>query len=537
MTQNDVTPTTTAPGTQDEPPTADRPNRSTEGAGKPGPDRSMEGAGQSSPNRSTDGAGQGLDRGAGSGHGAEHDDLAGSADASGAGRATGATEANRAPGATVGTGAAGAPARPLRTRRLPVHWAWFVAAVTFVTIIGAAAFRSLPGLLIDPLHREFDWSRGTIGLAVSVNLALYGLTAPFAAALMDRFGIRRVVAVALTVIALGSGLTVWMTAAWQLLLCWGVLVGLGSGSMALAFAATVTNRWFIERRGLVTGILTAASASGQLIFLPLLAWIVEEHDWRPAAVTVALAALAVVPFVWLLLRDHPADVGLKPFGSEVFVEKPPPVPGAARRAVKVLLSAARTGPFWLLAGTFAICGASTNGLIQTHFVPAAHDHGMPITAAASLLAVIGVFDVVGTVASGWFTDRFDARRLLAVYYALRGISLLFLPMLLAFGGPSVRPPMIFFIVFYGLDWVATVPPTLALCREHYGEDSAIVFGWVLASHQVGAALIAFLGGVARDVFGSYDMVWYASGALCAVAALMALVIRKGRAMVPAVAGA
>lgn len=409
------------------------------------------------------------------------------------------------------------------TRR--IHRAWFVAAVTFVTIIGAAAFRSLPGLLIDPLNQDFGWSRGTISAAVSINLALYGLTAPFAAALMDRFGIRRVVAVALTMIAIGSGLTVWMTAAWQLLLCWGLLVGLGSGSMALAFAATVTNRWFTERRGLVTGILTAASASGQLIFLPLLAWIVETHHWRPAAVTVALAALAVVPFVWLLLRDHPADVGLKPYGAKEFVPKPPPARGAARRAITVLFSAARTGPFWLLAGTFAICGASTNGLIQTHFVPAAHDDGMPVTAAASLLAVIGVFDVVGTIASGWFTDRYDPRRLLAVYYALRGISLLFLPMLLGLG-PSVHPSMLFFIVFYGLDWVATVPPTVALCREQYGEDSAIVFGWVLASHQVGAALVAFLGGVARDVFGSYDMVWYASGALCAAAALMALVIRR-----------
>ncbi|MGC3002347.1 MFS transporter [Streptomyces sp. G35A] len=425
------------------------------------------------------------------------------------------------------------PASGREPTRARVHRAWFVAAVTFVTIIGAAAFRSVPGLFIDPLHDEFGWSRGTIGAAVSVNLALYGLTAPFAAALMDRYGIRRVVAVALTVIALGSGLTVWMTAAWQLLLCWGLLVGLGSGSMALAFAATVTNRWFTERRGLVSGILTAASASGQLIFLPVLSWIVTEHDWRPAAVTVALAALAVVPFVWLLLHDHPADVGLEPYGSEEFVPKPAPVPGAARRALTVLGSAVRTGPFWLLAGAFAICGASTNGLIQTHFVPASHDHGMPITAAASLLAVIGVFDVVGTVASGWFTDRFDARRLLAVYYALRGVSLLFLPLLLA---PTVHLPMVLFIVFYGLDWVATVPPTLALCREHYGDDSPIVFGWVLASHQVGAALVAFIGGVARDAFGSYDVVWIASGALCAAAALMSLVIRR-RPAAPALATA
>ncbi|MGW1953904.1 MFS transporter [Streptomyces sp. NPDC001920] len=412
---------------------------------------------------------------------------------------------------------------PPSPRRGRIHRAWFVAAVAFVTILGAAAFRSLPGLLIDPLHGEFGWSRGTIAAAVSVNLALYGLTAPFAAALMDRFGIRRVVAVALVLIALGSGLTVWMTAAWQLLLCWGLLVGLGTGSMALAFAATVTNRWFTERRGLVTGILTAASASGQLVFLPVMALMVDAGDWRPAAVTVALAALAVVPFVWLLLRDHPADVGLRPYGATEFVPKPAPVPGAARRAVRVLFSAARTGPFWLLAGTFAICGASTNGLIQTHFVPAAHDHGMPVPAAASLLAVIGVFDVLGTIASGWLTDRFEPRRLLAVYYALRGISLLFLPMLLF---PTIHLPMIFFIVFYGLDWVATVPPTIALCREQYGDDSAIVFGWVLASHQVGAALVAFLGGVARDVFGSYDIVWWASGALCAAAALMALVIRR-----------
>ncbi|MFI9026595.1 MFS transporter [Streptomyces sp. NPDC053560] len=409
------------------------------------------------------------------------------------------------------------------TRRRRPHRAWSVAAVTFLALVGAAGFASLPGLLIEPLHEEFRWSRGTIGFAVSVNLALYGLTAPFAAALMDRFGIRRVVAAALVVIAAGAGLTVGMTASWQLILYWGVLVGLGSGSMALAFAATVTGRWFAARRGLVTGILTAGGASGQLVFLPLLSWIVESHGWRPAAVTVTLTALAVVPLVWLLLRDHPADVGLAPYGAREFVPRPEPRRGAARRALKALADAARTGPFWLLAGTFAICGATTNGLVKTHFVPAAHDHGMPMTLAASLLAVIGVFDILGTVASGWFTDRFDSRRLLAAYYGLRGVSLMFLPMLLS---DAVHPPMLFFIVFYGLDWVATVPPTIALCREHYGEDAAIVFGWVLASHQVGAALIAFVGGLARDALGAYDPVWYASGALCALAVLMALVIRR-----------
>lgn len=432
-------------------------------------------------------------------------------------------ERDATPGpAAEGPAPAPAPVAPARSRP---HRAWWVAVVTFVTIVGAAAFMSVPGLLIEPLHQDFDWSRGTISLAVSVNLTLYGLTAPFAAALMDRFGIRRVVAVALIVIAAGSALTVTMTSSWQLILYWGVLVGLGSGSMALAFAATVTDRWFVARRGLVTGILTAAGASGQLVFLPLLSWMVEHHGWRPASVTVALTAAAVVPLVLLLLRDHPADVGVAPYGATEFVPKPPPLTGAARRTLGVLASAARTGPFWLLAGSFAICGASTNGLVKTHFVPAAHDHHMPVTTAASLLAVIGLFDIVGTIASGWFTDRFSPRRLLAVYYALRGLSLLFLPLLLNQSGASVQPPMIFFIVFYGLDWVATVPPTLALCREHYGENSAIVFGWVLAAHQTGAAVIAFVAGLARDAFGAYDVVWYASGGLCAAATLMVLVLR------------
>ncbi len=441
------------------------------------------------------------------------------------------TQTSPSPARTPAPGAGDSPAVQGRRPRVPMHRAWAVAAVTLVTIIGAAAFASLPGLLIDPLHTEFGWSRGMIGFAVSVNLALYGVTAPFAAALMDRFGIRRVVSCALLTISVGAGLTVFMTQVWQLVLCWGVLVGLGSGSMALAFAATVTNRWFVARRGLVTGILTAGGAAGQLVFLPLLSWITEHHGWRPAAGTVALAAVAVVPFVLVLLRDHPADVGLAAYGAAEFTPKPAPVTGAAGRALRALADAARGGTFWLLAGAFAICGASTNGLVKTHFVPAAHDHGLPVTTAASLLAVIGIFDIAGTVASGWFTDRLSPRRLLAMYYGLRGLSLMFLPMLFA---NSIHPSMVLFIVFYGLDWVATVPPTIALCREHYGENSAIVFGWVLAAHQIGAALVAYLGGVARDALGSYDVVWYTSGGLCAVAALLSLVVRHRPVPGPAV---
>ncbi len=413
--------------------------------------------------------------------------------------------------------------RVKRTRSQNLAWA--VAAVALVSIVGAAGFRATPGVLIEPLEQAFGWSRGTISAAVSINLVLYGLTSPFAAALMERFGMRRVVAGALLLVAAGSGLTVFMTASWQLMLLWGVLVGLGTGSMALAFVATFTNRWFVKHRGLVTGVLTAGGAAGQLVFLPLLASLVQAYDWRVAALTVAGSALLVVPLVLWLLRDDPADLGITAYGADP--DTPPAAPaastGAARRALGALRDAAKTRTFWLLAGGFAICGATTNGLVGTHFIPAAHDHGMPTTTAASLLALVGIFDIVGTIASGWLTDRFDPRWLLGVYYALRGLSLMLLPGLFA---ADPHPSMLVFILFYGLDWVATVPPTIALCRQHFGASGAIVFGWVFASHQFGAAGIALVAGLVRDSSGSYAAAFYGAGLLSLAATAMSLSITR-----------
>jgi MFS family permease len=406
-----------------------------------------------------------------------------------------------------------------------LHRAWMVAAVAFVATIGAAGFRSTPGVLINPLRQEYGWSVGTISAAVSINLILFGLTAPFAAALMERFGMRRVVAAALLLVSAGSGLTVFMRASWQLVLCWGVLVGLGTGAMAMSFVATVTGRWFVKHRGIVTGILTAGGATGQLAFLPLLANLTARYGWRTAALTVAGSALAVVPLVLAFLRNHPADVGLAAYGATEPAPPPAPGTGAARRALGALRDASRSGTFWLLAGGFAICGATTNGLIGTHFIPAAHDHGMPQTTAAGLLALVGLFDIAGTVASGWLTDRYDSRLLLGAYYGLRGLSLLVLPGLLA---ASLHPSMLVFVLFYGLDWIATVPPTIALCREQWGDAGPVVFGWVFASHQVGAALAATAAGVIRDRTGGYDLAFYVAGGLALVAALLSVRIARPR---------
>ncbi|MGY4649139.1 MFS transporter [Mycobacterium sp. URHB0021] len=414
-----------------------------------------------------------------------------------------------------------------RTPGTRIHWAWVVAAVSFVAILGAAGFRSVPGVMMNPLHHEFGWSHGVVGLAMSVNMTLFGLTAPFAAALMDRLGVRRVLTAALALIAAGSALSVTMTASWQLVLLWGVLVGVGTGAISMGFVATVANRWFEARRGLVTGVLTAASATGQLIFLPVVAEVTTRHGWRWASLIVAAAALSVVPLVVVFIRNHPHDKGLTPYGAMSAGQTatvPVAVPASSfHAAFDGLLLGARVPAFWLLAASFAICGMTTNGLIGTHFIPAANDHGMPTTVAAGLLATIGILDVAGTVFSGWLTDRVDPRLLLVVYYTGRGVSLLLLPSLLS---PHAEPSTWVFIVFYGLDWVATVPPTIVLCRNYFGTRSPVVFGWVFASHQLGAAVAAVGAGQLRDLQGNYDLAFYLASGLCFVAAVLCANVRK-----------
>ncbi|HET9422248.1 MAG TPA: MFS transporter [Nocardioides sp.] len=414
---------------------------------------------------------------------------------------------------------------PQRTRR--IHRAWFVAAITMGALVAAAGFRSSTGALLEPLEEDFGWSRATTSGAVTLNLVLYGVTAPFAAALMERFGIRRVVVASLTLVAVGSGLTLVMTQAWQLWLLWGLAVGVGTGAIALVFGAIVANRWFVRHRGLVMGIFSAAGASGHLIFLPAIAHVADGPGWRYASAIVTAFALALVPLVLLLMRDSPADVGTTPYGAPDDWEPPPPAPsdvGAATVAIRTLKESARSRTFWILFGSFWICGWSTNGLIGTHFIPAAHDHGMSATTSAGLLALIGVFDIAGTVASGWLTDRVDARYLLFFYYLMRGLSLLTVPYLLT---DVVHASLFVFIVFYGLDWVATVPPTVALCREHFGiEKAGVVFGWVFASHMVGAGVAASYAGWIRQGTGDYFAAWMTAGGLCLAAAVSVLLIPR-----------
>lgn len=407
-----------------------------------------------------------------------------------------------------------------------IHPGWIAVAVTFVTLMATAGFRSAPSVLIVPLEKAFGWSRSDISLAVAINILLFGLVSPFAAALMEKFGIRKVVMSALATVSLGAFLTIFIHAPWQLIATWGVIVGVGTGSMALVFAATVANRWFVAKRGLVTGILTAASATGQLIFLPGLSHVALTYGWKSVSITVASFALLVIPFIYLFLRERPSDLGLLPYGAAADWQPPEQSElSAFALAIDTLKQSSKRKDFWYLFGSFFVCGLSTSGLIGTHFIPAAHDHGMPTTLAASLLAMIGVFDVIGTVFSGWLTDRYDPRKLLFFYFGLRGLSLFLLPSILF---SSIEASTLVFVIFYGLDWVATVPPTIMLCRAVLGPQRAsVVYGWVFVGHQVGGAVAAFGAAILRVQIGDYAAAFYISGLMCIITSYFVLQIAKG----------
>lgn len=398
-----------------------------------------------------------------------------------------------------------------------MHRAWLVAGAGFVALLAAAAIRATFGILMLPLMDEFGWSHGAISTAASINLVVFGLSAPFAASLMERFGVRRVVVSSLALIVASAATMTAVRSLWELYVVWGLVAGAATGAVAPVLAATITGRWFAEKRGLVLGLLTAANSTGQLVFLPLMAHLVKI-DWRWTMAVVGGAALLAVLAVLAGLSDRPSDLGLAPYGGRPEVAPTGPRPSAPA----VLREVARDPVFLALVGSFFVCGATTVGLIAVHLIPAAHDHGIQAGEAASLMAAMGVLDIAGTTGSGFLTDRFDARRLLVVYYTGRGVSLLLLPMALSSRGFVLTA----FTIFYGLDWIATVPPTVALVTQRFGRTLGTVsFGWIFAAHQLGGAAAALEAGVVRDASGTYDGVFFVSALLCLAAALIIARIR------------
>ena len=419
------------------------------------------------------------------------------------------------------------PSRPgvgvaIRTGKgLPggLHYGWVIVGVTFLTLLVSAGLRSSPGVFIYPLELEFGWNRAALSFAVSIGLLVYGLAGALGGRLMDRIGPRQMMLCGLAMIGISTAVSAAMTELWQLDLLWGLLSGAGTGLTATVLGATVANRWFVKRRGLVLGLFSAAASAGQLIFVPLLMQVVLTVGWRGSLLILAVITLLVLVPVALLMRDDPADLRLPPYGEATFL---PGATQAAARVGGVMKRALRVPEFWLLSGTFFICGATSNGLIGTHLIPHSIEHGIPEATAAGVLALMGAMNFVGTLASGWLTDRFDARKLLAVYYSLRGLSLFLLPFVHDFSGLAI------FAIIFDLDYIATVPPTAALAADLFGRKNVgAVFGWIFFAHQVGAALAAYLGGLARATLGDYQFAFLIAAVLAIMGGMMALRIGHG----------
>jgi len=420
-------------------------------------------------------------------------------------------------------------------RRMPVStrgYAGIVVAITFLALLVSAGLRSAPSVMMLPLEQHFGWDRATISASAAIGLLLYGLVGPFAAALMLSIGIKRTMLGGLVLMASATFASLWMQEPWQYVLSWGLVSGVGSGAVASVLGAAVVNRWFATRQGLVMGMLTASTATGALVFLPMLAWLAQGGAWRPVALAVSIACAAMIPLVLLFVPERPQDVGVRRFGETEESAPPPPLKQAATAslAFTALFRAARSPMFWLLFGTFFVCGLTTNGLVGTHLIAFCGDHGIAPVQAAGLLSLMGLFDLVGTTASGWLTDRYDPRKLLFVYYGIRGLSLLALPFL-DFSAPS----LFLFALFYGLDWIATVPPTVKLANLSFGErDAPIIFGWVMVGHQLGAATAAFGAGAIRAWMGTYTPAFLIAGAFGLAAAVAILAGRtEARALRPA----
>ncbi|QRX81912.1 MFS transporter [Glaciimonas sp. PAMC28666] len=411
--------------------------------------------------------------------------------------------------------------------RTRFSYVWVVVGITFLVLLSAAGIRATPSVMILPLEHEFGWSVTTISFVISVNIALYGLIGPFSAAAMQRYGIRPIVLGALVLLAVGTALSTFMTMPWHMVLAWGILVGAGSGVAANTLAATIVSRWFETRRGLAMGLLTASSATGQMVFLPLMAYMVEHFGWRSVAILVASVAALAIPLVAIFLPERPQDIGLKRYGQFEDLHQEP---GATKKnplsiAFDALRKVVKVRDFWLLFFSFFICGMSTNGYIGSHFIAMCGDYGISAVGGASILATMGLLDLVGTTMSGWLSDRFNPRVLLFWYYSLRGVALIFLPH--AFGLSYYGLPI--FAIFYGLDWIATVPPTVRLANDVFGRLAApIVFGWIVAGHQLGAASATLLAGSLRNSLGTYTASSMIMGAACLIAGVLVLKIKGHR---------
>lgn len=405
-----------------------------------------------------------------------------------------------------------------------IHYSWVILIVTFLSVIVAAVTNTMSGVMMIPFEKEFGWDRASISGAFAICITLVGFSGPIIAGLYQKFTVKKIVIAGMGTLLLAIFLTTFMKQIWQLYLIWGIVIGLSAGVFLTILNAYVATTWFEKKRGVALGILTSASAVGQLVFLPLLAYIVESFSWRSAIYLIFSFGLLVYLLIIIFMKNDPSDIGLLPLGAITSNKKQSNQVNPVKAAFEGLKLGAKSKVFWLLAGSYFICGFSTSGLIGTHFISLCIDYGYKEVTAASLLAFMGIFNIIGTTLSGYFSDRLDNRWLLFWYYGLRGLSLLILPFALSTNSVFYLSA---FAIFYGLDWIATVPPTIKLASDHFGKEKVgVIYGWIYSAHQLGAGAAAYGGGLVYSWLNAYQSIFMLAGVFCLVATLFVIKISK-----------
>jgi MFS family permease len=395
-----------------------------------------------------------------------------------------------------------------------------VLGATTVILLAGSGVRSSFGIFIKPMEAEFGWDRVALSVVASLSLFLYGAMGPIVGRLADRWGPRGVLVAAVILLGTGAIGSSAIASLWQLYLTAGIITALGAGGAAMSVAASLATRWFDTRRGLVLGIAGGGMAAGQLLIIPLTMTLTLTWGWRTGFLVLGIGfLLLILPLAFAVLRNDPQDLGLTPYGAAAgFMPATTEQRAAGRTGIT---QAVRSTAFWLLAGSFFVCGYTTSGLVLTHLIPYASEHGFHATQAATALGLMGALNIVGTVGSGWICDRVGAKIPLAGYYLLRGLSLVFLPFV------GTVPGLFAFAAIYGLNYISTVPATTALTAKLFGRYSVgELSGWIFFSHQVGAAIGSVVGGLLYTRFGNYTIAFHSAAALAFVATAMVLAIRE-----------
>jgi MFS family permease len=390
-----------------------------------------------------------------------------------------------------------------------IHYAWIILGLAFLALLSAQGVRLSFGAFIAPWENEFSTNRGIISLVAFISYAVFGFSQPIIGRLIDQYGVRTILSYSVLLIGISTILTFFATTPWQLMIIYGFIASIGFGGASNVAGSVAITNWFVEKRGFAVGLMSAGTAGGQLLLVPLSLFLINELGWKLTVVVLGLFLVIVVfPLLLIFLRTHPSEKNSTPLGAK---ESIPLADSENKKEVNTvsIITLLKKKEFLFLLLPFFVCGVTTSGLIDTHLIPFAQYCGISTTVTGTAVSLLAAFNITGTIFSGYLADRFSCRIMLTFLYGSRALTIVFL--LLLIGEPimmgfflSESYLLVIFAISFGIVDFATVAPTVKLATEYFrGLSVGVIFGWLFLSHQLGAAIGAYLPGVLFDITGNY----------------------------------